>query len=92
MWRRRETEICGFPESGSLCQVREEVNEKDTVWNHQHILGFEDPIQSLLSLRLWLTRAVSNTWHSQTLLRLRVLFFFTRISFIRVSQVEINVL
>lgn len=41
-----------FPESRSLCRVRKEVNERDTVWNHQHILGFEDPIQSLLSLCL----------------------------------------
>lgn len=43
--------------------------------NHQHILGFEDLIQSLLSLCLWLSLAVSNTWHHQTLLGLQFFFY-----------------
>lgn len=64
----------------------------DTVWNHQHILGFEDPIRSLLSLCLWLTPAVSNMWHSQNLLGVQkdFLVFFLRISFIHVHRLKLT--
>lgn len=64
--------------------------KRDTVWNHQHILGFEDPIQTLLSLCLWLTPAVSNIWHSQTLSGTQENFYEDFLY--PFSQVEINVL